>query len=95
MIKIVTSHFNLLISGHEVNNNENKLVCCAVSSISLTAINCFRKKDLSYYSKYGILKVHLRNRSIKNRIMWEMLINQLYLLYKENKETILWKRKEI
>lgn len=93
MIKIIVSHFKLLITGHEISNNRNKLVCCAVSSISLTGVNCFKKEDLNFISRSGFLWIELKSKTIKNKIMWNMLINQLYLLYKGNKKNILWKRK--
>ena len=95
MIKVFYKHFCLIIKGHEQADTSIKLVCCAVSAISNSFINTFKKNEVDFLSKKGFLKVRLLNYSYKNQIKWEMFIMQLYAIYKEYKKIISWKGKRL
>ncbi len=90
MIKIHIKHNQLFIQGHENGVENNSLICCAVSAITNTAINCFKKNQIKFISKKGYLKVKLISLTYKTRVMWQMMINQLYVLYLQFKKVILW-----
>ena len=68
MIKVFYKHFCLIIKGHEQADTSIKLVCCAVSAISNSFINTFKKHEVDFLSKEGFLKVRLLNYSYKNQI---------------------------
>lgn len=95
MIKVFYKHFLLVISGHENSNNKLQLICCAISAISNSAINTFKRNEIFFKSKKGYLKLKLLDYSYKNKIKWQMLICELYVIYKQYNNIISWKGKKL